>query len=183
MACALVERRPGEVTLTDVGLEVARRAERVLATTRDLAEFARHRGRLLTGRMQLGVIPSIAPYVLPKILPVLQRRYPELRIELRETQTHVLIEELHRGALDVIMLALPADEAEIETHPAVRRSVPARGAGDRQPAGRRAGRAPTTSTCSGCCCWKRATACAIRRWHSARARAATSASARRASPP
>jgi LysR family hydrogen peroxide-inducible transcriptional activator len=103
------------VSFTDVGLEVARRAERVLAATRDLTDFARHRGRLLTGHMQLGVIPSIAPYVLPKILPVLQRRYPELRIKLRETQTRVLVEELHRGALDVIMLALPVDEAEIES--------------------------------------------------------------------
>jgi LysR family transcriptional regulator, hydrogen peroxide-inducible genes activator len=111
----LVERRPGEATLTDVGVEVARRAERVLAATRDIADFARHRGRLLTGRMQLGVIPSIAPYVLPQILPVLQRRYPELRVELRETQTEVLLDELHGGALDVIMLALPVEDAEIES--------------------------------------------------------------------
>jgi LysR family hydrogen peroxide-inducible transcriptional activator len=65
--------------------------------------------------MQLGVIPSIAPYVLPKILPALQRRHPELRLELRETQTQVLVEELHRGALDVIMLALPVDDSEIES--------------------------------------------------------------------
>lgn len=115
LGVALVERRPGEATLTDVGLEVAQRAERVLAATRDLADFAQHRGRLLTGRMQLGVIPSIAPYVLPKMLPVLQRRYPDLRIELRETQTRMLLEELHRGVLDVIMLALPADDAEIES--------------------------------------------------------------------
>ena len=115
LGVALVERRPGEVALTDVGLEVARRAERVLAATRDLADFARHRGRLLTGRMQLGVIPSIAPYVLPKVLPVLQRRYPDLRVELRETQTHMLVEELHRGALDAIMLALPVDDTEIES--------------------------------------------------------------------
>jgi len=111
----LVERRPGEVALTDIGAEVAQRAEQVLASTRDLADFALHRGRLLSGRMQIGVIPSIAPYVLPKILPGLQRRYPDLRVELRETQTHVLVEELHRGALDVIMLALPADDAEIES--------------------------------------------------------------------
>jgi LysR family hydrogen peroxide-inducible transcriptional activator len=113
----LVERRPGEVSLTDVGLEVAQRAERVLAATRDLADFARHRGRLLTGRLQLGVIPSIAPYVLPKILPALQQRYSDLRVELRETQTHVLVDELHRGALDAVMLALPADDAEIESVP------------------------------------------------------------------
>ena len=128
---------------------MARRAERVLAATRDLVDFARHRGRLLTGRLQLGVIPSLAPYVLPKILPVLQRRYPDLRIELRETQTRVLLEELHRGALDVIMLALPADDAEIETHPAVRRSVPAGGAGDRQPPARARASARTTSISSG----------------------------------
>src|SRR5215470_14999023 len=95
LGVALVERRPGEASLTDVGVEVAQRAERVLAATRDLAEFARHRARLLTGRLQLGVIPSIAPYVLPKILPVLQRRYPELLVELRETQTHMLVDELH----------------------------------------------------------------------------------------
>jgi LysR family hydrogen peroxide-inducible transcriptional activator len=111
----LVERRRGELVFTDIGREVARRAEQVLAATRDLADFARHRGRLLTGRMQLGVIPSIAPYVLPKLLPVLQRRHPDLLIELRETQTHVLIDELHRGALDAIMLALPVDDAEIES--------------------------------------------------------------------
>src|SRR4029079_265322 len=115
LGVSLVERRPEEAALTDIGAEGARRAERVLASTRDLADFALHRGRLLTGRMQLGVIPSIAPYVLPKILPVLQRRHPDLRIELRETQTLVLIEELHRGALDVIMLALPVADADIET--------------------------------------------------------------------
>jgi LysR family hydrogen peroxide-inducible transcriptional activator len=111
----LVERRPGEVVLTDVGLEVARRGERVLAASRDLMDFARHSGRTLAGRLQLGVIPSLAPYVLPRILPVLQRRYPELRIELRETQTKLLVEELARGSLDVVMLALPVGEDEIET--------------------------------------------------------------------
>jgi LysR family hydrogen peroxide-inducible transcriptional activator len=111
----LVERRPGEVVLTQLGAEVAQRGDRVLAGARDLVDFARHRGRLLTGRLQLGVIPTLAPYVLPKILPVLQRRYPDLRIELRETQTKLLLDELTRGGLDAIMLALPVHEAEIET--------------------------------------------------------------------
>ncbi len=111
----LVERRQGEAALTATGAEVALRAERVVASARDLVDFARHRGRVLTGRLQLGVIPSLAPYVLPKILPALQRRYPDLRIELRETQTKALLAELARGALDVVMLALPADDPEIET--------------------------------------------------------------------
>src|SRR5262245_23776619 len=111
----LVERRPGEIALTEVGIEVARRGERVLASSRDLIDFARHRGRVLSGRLMLGIIPSLAPYVLPKILPALQRRYPDLQLELRETQTKVLIEELVRGTLDVVMLALPVADAEVET--------------------------------------------------------------------
>ena len=115
LGAPLVERRPGEVILTDIGREVARRAGQVLAATRDLEEFARHRGRLLCGRLRFGVIPSLAPYVLPKILPALQRQYPELRMELRETQTKVLTEELLHGELDAVMMALPAEGEEIET--------------------------------------------------------------------
>lgn len=113
----LVERRHGDVVLTDTGTEVARRAQRVLAASRDLVDFARHRGRLLNGRLTLGIIPTIAPYLLPKILPVLHERYPDLRIELRETQTKILIDELTRGVLDAVMLALPppGPDSEIET--------------------------------------------------------------------
>ena len=113
----LVERRTGEVVLTEIGAEVAQRAEQLLAAERDLVDFARHRGRLLTGRLRLGVIPTLAPYVLPKILPELQRRYAALRVELRETQTWLLSEELASGALDVLMLALPLDSDEFETAP------------------------------------------------------------------
>ncbi len=113
----LVERRHGDVVLTDVGEEVARRGGRMLVDARDLVDFARHRAGPLTGRLILGLIPSIAPYVLPRVLPVLQRRYPELQVELRETQTKVLVEELLRGSVDVVMLALPVTEADgdIET--------------------------------------------------------------------
>jgi LysR family hydrogen peroxide-inducible transcriptional activator len=110
----LVERRQGEAALTEVGLEVAQRGERILAATRDLEDYARHRGLLLVGRLALGIIPTLAPYVLPKILPVLQQRHPDLRIELHETQTKYLIEELVRGTLDVMMVALPITEQEIE---------------------------------------------------------------------
>ncbi len=113
----LVERRPGDVALTEAGIEIARRGEQVLAAARDLVDFARHRGRPLTGKLQAGVIPSLAPYVLPRILPLLQARFPELRVELRETQTKFLVEELLRGTLDVVMLALPVGETEIETLP------------------------------------------------------------------
>ena len=110
----LVERRPNEIALTDIGLEVAERAEHILAATRDLVDFARHRD-LLSGRLRLGIIPTLAPYVLPRVLPRLQSKYPKLRLEVRETQTKVLLNELVRGELDCVMLALPADGADVET--------------------------------------------------------------------
>jgi LysR family hydrogen peroxide-inducible transcriptional activator len=111
----LVERRPNEIVLTDLGLEVARRAEKMLAGASDLVEFARHSHRVLTGPLRIGVIPTIAPYVLPRVLPVLQKQYPDLKLELRETQTNILLEELSRGSLHVLMLALPINDPEIET--------------------------------------------------------------------
>ena len=109
----LVERRPGEIALTETGVEVAQRAERILAATRDLVDFARHRG-VLSGKLRLGIIPTLAPYILPRVLPRLQTSYPQLRLEVRETQTKMLLEELAGGDLDAVMLALPADGADVE---------------------------------------------------------------------
>jgi LysR family hydrogen peroxide-inducible transcriptional activator len=110
----LVERRPGEIALTDTGLDVAQRAEQILTATRDLVDFARHRD-VLSGRLALGIIPTLAPYILPRVLPRLQAKYPQLRLEVRETQTKLLLDELTRGELDAVMLALPADGADMET--------------------------------------------------------------------
>jgi len=110
----LVERRTNDIALTDTGLEVAERAEKILAATRDLIDFARHRN-VLSGSLTLGIIPTLAPYVLPRVLPRLQAKYPRLRLELRETQTKMLLQELARGALDCVMLALPAEGADVET--------------------------------------------------------------------
>jgi len=114
LGVAVVERRPGDVMLTDVGREIARRGEEVLAASRDLVDFARHRSGVLTGRLTLGVIPSLAPYLLPRILPALQTRFPELRLELRETQTRQLVEDIKSGALDAALLALPVDEPDLD---------------------------------------------------------------------
>ena len=110
----LVERRPGEIALTDIGLDVAERAGQILTAARDLVDFASHRD-LLSGRLLLGIIPTLAPYILPRVLPLLQTKYPALRLEVRETQTKLLLDELSRGELDVVMLALPADAADVET--------------------------------------------------------------------
>jgi LysR family hydrogen peroxide-inducible transcriptional activator len=112
----LVERRPSEIALTEIGLDVARRAEHILASTRDLVDFARHRD-LLSGLLKLGIIPTLAPYILPRVLPLLQKRYPQLRLEVRETQTKTLLEELMSGELDAVILALPAEGVDVETLP------------------------------------------------------------------
>jgi LysR family hydrogen peroxide-inducible transcriptional activator len=93
---------------------VAERVEQILTATRDLVDFARHRD-VLSGQLRLGIIPTLAPYLLPRMLPRLQTAYPRLRLEVRETQTQLLLEELARGALDAVMLALPAEGADVET--------------------------------------------------------------------
>jgi LysR family hydrogen peroxide-inducible transcriptional activator len=112
----LIERRPGDIALTETGQEVAERAEQILTATQDLVDFARHRD-VLSGQLRLGIIPTLAPYILPRVLPRLQTAYPQLRLEVRETQTKSLLEELTRGALDAVMLALPAEDADVETLP------------------------------------------------------------------
>jgi LysR family transcriptional regulator, hydrogen peroxide-inducible genes activator len=112
----LVERRPSEIVLTDAGREVARRGERILAATRDLVDFASHRD-VLSGRLVLGIIPTLAPYILPRVLPRLQAEYPQLRLEVRETQTKMLLDELSGGELDIVMLALPVDAADMVAAP------------------------------------------------------------------
>ena len=105
----------GRIALTAEGEEIARRAARILAEVDDLEDYARHGTRLLTGPLRLGVIPSIAPYLLPAALPCLQERYPALELRLRESQTAVIVDELQRGALDVLVLSLPLDAPELET--------------------------------------------------------------------
>ena len=77
--------------------------------------IARHSGRVLAGRLTLGRHPTLAPYLLPRVLPDLQRSSPTCRSSCARRQTKVLLGELARGVLDVVMLALPVPEADVET--------------------------------------------------------------------
>lgn len=113
---SLVERRKSGIELTEQGEEIARRARSILASVRDLLDYAKHQEGVLSGVLKLGAIPSIAPYLLPAALPELQRRYPALNLQLRETLTATLVRELVTGDLDVILVALPIEDPEIETH-------------------------------------------------------------------
>jgi LysR family hydrogen peroxide-inducible transcriptional activator len=158
----LIERSRSGVMLTEAGRDVARRASRVLAETRDIVDFARTQGDLLSGPLHLGVIPSIAPYVLPALLPLVRDKFPDLDLHLRETQTNNLIDELLDGALYLLLLALPVDSPDIETAKLFNDDFCWR---CRNRGRSRTGSAPRRNCCSmtGCCYSKKVTACATRR--------------------
>jgi LysR family transcriptional regulator, hydrogen peroxide-inducible genes activator len=112
---SLVKRRKTGIELTEQGEEIARRARTILASVRDLVDYAKQQEGVLSGVLKLGAIPSIAPYLLPAALPELQRRFPALNLQLRETLTANLVHELVTGDLDLILIALPIDDPEVET--------------------------------------------------------------------
>lgn len=111
----LVERRSSGAVLTVEGEEVARRSRAILGLVRDLGDYALQRGGLATGPLRIGAIPSIAPYLMPRVLRFLAETYPDLELSLRENITDTLVAGLVAGDLDVIFVALPVDHPEIET--------------------------------------------------------------------
>lgn len=111
----LVDRRPSGVALTPEGDAVLRRARRILIECRDLETLSEGVAEPLSGRLRLGIIASLAPYLLPPLLTRLEEDYPELRIGVRENVTASLLGELARGDLDCVALALPIAEKGTET--------------------------------------------------------------------
>jgi len=105
----VVDRARSGVILTAVGEEALRRAQLILTEAEELMQAAKNAGKPLTGRFRLGVIPTIAPYLLPKALPALRKRFPELRLFLREDLTQRLLNNLKAGQLDAALIALPFD--------------------------------------------------------------------------
>jgi LysR family hydrogen peroxide-inducible transcriptional activator len=109
----LVERDQRHVRLTAVGEEVVARARGLLAAATDLAETARSAAPPLSGTLRLGAIPTIAPFLLPRVLPALRRVHKALKLHLREDVTERLLERLRAGSLDVALIALPFDTGEL----------------------------------------------------------------------
>jgi LysR family hydrogen peroxide-inducible transcriptional activator len=103
----LVERSTRQVRLTALGLETANRARDIIAAVTALATQASSQAPPLTGIVRLGVIPTIGPYVLPKLLPRLRKAYPNLQLYLQEDLTDRLLQDLDTGKLDMLLLALP----------------------------------------------------------------------------
>lgn len=111
----LVDRTNRQVTITSIGQDVAVQARLVLRDLEGLVEISGQRREPLTGKLRLGVIPTIAPFMLPRLLPKLRRAYPQLQLYLAEDQTARIYHRMMTGELDLLLLALPFDMRSTET--------------------------------------------------------------------
>ena len=109
----LFERGGGSVRLTAEAQGLRPRIARILAELRDLESEARRERQVLEGRFRLGVIPTVAPYLLPELLPRLKQRFPHLQLEIREAITATLLEETGNGQLDGMIAAEPLDDPRL----------------------------------------------------------------------
>jgi LysR family hydrogen peroxide-inducible transcriptional activator len=110
----LFERGTRRVMLTTAGEELVARARRVLTEAGDILSAASRLSDPFAGNLQLGVIPTIAPYVLPEVVPTLVKQYPRLRLRLREDKTELLVRALDEGRLDAALLALVPELGDVE---------------------------------------------------------------------
>lgn len=117
LGAPLFERGPRQVRLTDFGESFAERVRDILRSVDELGDLARASVGQLAGQMRIGVIPTIGPYLLPKIISELKRAYPSLDLHFRETVTSRLIAELAEGRIDMAILALPVSEPSLEEVP------------------------------------------------------------------
>ncbi|EAV40943.1 transcriptional regulatory protein [Stappia aggregata IAM 12614] len=113
LGATLFERGARQIRLTHFGEVAAERARDILRSAEELGDLARASRERLVGRLRIGVIPTIAPYLLPSVVGALTKSYPELDIHVRETVTPKLIDELDEGRLDTAIVALPVSEGTL----------------------------------------------------------------------
>lgn len=109
-AAPLVERGGREIRLTPVGVSLLDKAREILLSVEEIDDLVRASQGPLAGRLRLGIIPTVAPYLLPAVIAALSRRFPELDLTLREAVTGALISDLQEGRIDLAVVALPISE-------------------------------------------------------------------------
>lgn len=114
LGVTLVERSRRVVRFTPLGNSVVEKAHRLLREAEELAELVQSAGKPLAGELRMSVIPTIAPFLLPRILPRLRQERPQLKLFLREETSQDAIESLHHGRADCVLLALPFPTGEVE---------------------------------------------------------------------
>jgi len=110
----VVERIGRGIRLTAAGTDLAARAHEILRATDDLVEIARRSTGTLSGRVRIAAIPTVAPYLLPRFVPLLRDRHPDVETHLRELQTPDLVPALARGEIDLGLMALPVEDPSLE---------------------------------------------------------------------
>ena len=113
LGMALFERKPRAISVTPFGQEFAQRARKILQAIDDLSDLARASQDQLIGRLRLGVIPTVAPYMLPQMINLLGQSHPNLDLQIRESMTPRLVQELKDGRLDAAILALPTTDPNL----------------------------------------------------------------------
>lgn len=113
----LIERNPRHIALTPVGEEVVERARAVLREADAITEVARQHQDPESGTLRMGLFPTLAPYLLPHVVPALHRRFPDLELLLVEEKTEVVLDQLRDGRLDVGVLALPVHDDQLHQEP------------------------------------------------------------------
>lgn len=114
LGVVLIERGGKRMMLTEAGEEVLRHTAIILAQAEEIREVGRTASDPMSGRFRLGVIPTIAPYLLPRLLPQLTAAFPALTLELYEGQTQIITAQLRRGELDAVLLALPVGDDSLK---------------------------------------------------------------------
>ncbi len=115
LGVALVERTPRKVLLTETGMEIARRARGVLAEIDEIKAIAQRTRDPESGKLRLGIFPTLGPYLLPHLVPMVREHFPRLELLLFEEKTEHVIRMLREGALDVGVLALPLHEDSLHS--------------------------------------------------------------------
>ena len=111
----LIERAPNAVSLTSVGEEIVARARRIIEASDEVVALARSHHDPLAGRLRVALLPTIGPYLLPQVAPLLRKALPRLQLHLYEYQTAPMLEKLHAGELDLGILALPVELEGLES--------------------------------------------------------------------
>lgn len=113
----LMERSPHKVIFTQAGLDIVAKAKTILLEAKLLKEIAKSHHQPMQGKLHIGLIPTIAPYLLPLIVPAIKQAFPELELFLHEQQTDVLLKQLAEGELDCLLLALLPDMQAFQQYP------------------------------------------------------------------
>ncbi|KOO12348.1 transcriptional regulator, partial [Vibrio xuii] len=111
LGSTLLERSSRRVLFTDSGLQLVEQAKRILNEVKTFKDMANGQSGEMTGPMHIGFIPTVGPYILPRIVPALKEQFPDLELFLHEAQTHQLVSQLEEGKLDCLVLASVAETA------------------------------------------------------------------------